>query len=68
MVIPPVVVVSAGEDDRAIPAAVVIETAMVPRRDKGVILLKSEHQGDGDQITRQPRCASFLRVMAFRRV
>ena len=40
MVVPPVVV-SADEDDRAIPAAVVIETAMRPRRDKGVILRKT---------------------------
>ena len=67
MVVPPVVV-SAGETDRAIPAAVVIETAMRPGRDKGVILQKLEPQGDGGGSARQPRHASFLRVMAFWRV
>lgn len=67
MVVPPVVV-SAGETDRAIPAAVVIETAMRPGRDKGVILQKLEPEPDDLNARRQPHRASFLRIMAFRRV
>ena len=67
MVIPPVVV-NAGETDRAIQAAVVIGAAMWPRRDKGVILLKSENNDEGPVVARQPSCASFLRILAFRRV
>lgn len=67
MVIPPVVV-NAGETDRAIQAAVVIEAAMRPRRDKGVILLETEDKNEDPACVRQPSRASFLRTLPFRRV
>lgn len=67
MVVPPVVV-SADVIDRAIPAAVIIETAMRPVRDKGVFLRKLCSLYDCHPSPRQPGCASFLRIMALRRV
>jgi hypothetical protein len=67
MVIPPVVV-SADVVDRAEPAAVLIETTMETRRDKGVILREVEPHDVGADPGRQPGCATFLRVLAIRRV
>ena len=54
------VVTSAGVPDRAIRAAVTIETARRPRRDKGVILLKIEPQSVGDILNRQVRTRIFF--------
>jgi hypothetical protein len=54
MVIPPVVV-SADVVARAEPAAVLIETTMETRRDKGVILRKVRRQ-DADDVPRRQPC------------
>jgi len=68
MVIPPVVV-SAGVPDRAvITAAVLIEAAMMPKRDTGEILFEPCAKGGGRNHRRQACCARFLRERAFRRV
>jgi len=68
MVIPPVVV-SADVPDRAvITAAVLIEAAMMPKRDTGGILFVPCAKGGGWKRRRQACCARFLRETAIRRV